>query len=135
MVFSMMSGLWARTITPFSSVMAWPRGKKVEYAYSDRELEALTKNRKGYLLQRYKGLGEMNPKQLWETTMDPLHRSLLKVTIEDAAEAEHRVTVLMGDKVEKRKQYISDHADFNRKDAFEKKEGTGIGQGTGSDDD
>ena len=111
------------------------QGKKVLYAYSDRELEALTKNRKGHHLQRYKGLGEMNPKQLWETTMDPVNRSLVRVTIEDAAEAEHRVTVLMGDKVEKRKQYISDHADFNRKDAFAKKEGTAIGQGTGPDGD
>lgn len=111
------------------------RGKNVQYAYSDKELEALTKGQKGYRLQRYKGLGEMNPRQLWETTMDPMHRSLIRVTIEDAAEAEHRVTVLMGDKVEKRKQYISDHADFNRKDTFAQKGGEGVGQRVESNDD
>ncbi len=99
------------------------RGKTVQYAYTDAELERLTRDKKGYTLQRYKGLGEMNPQQLWETTMDPMRRSLIRVGIEDAAEAERRVTVLMGDQVEKRKQYIADHADFNRQDTFAAKEG------------
>ena len=73
---------------------------------------------KGYTLQRYKGLGEMNPEQLWETTMNPANRSLIRVGIEDAADVEHLVTLLMGDKVAPRKEYISEHADFNRDDSF-----------------
>lgn len=97
-------------------------GKTVHYAYSDKELDEYTKGKKKYSLQRYKGLGEMNPKQLWDTTMNPDGRSLIRVTIDDAAEAEQRVTVLMGDKVEKRKQYIADYADFNKEDHFAIKE-------------
>ena len=60
----------------------------------------------------------MNPEQLWDTTMNPANRKLMQVTIEDAAEAERMVTVLMGDKVEPRKEYISAHANFNREDHF-----------------
>lgn len=88
-------------------------GKQVKYLYSDEELAAFTANLKDYSLQRYKGLGEMNPEQLWDTTMNPNNRSLLQVTIEDAAEAERRLTVLMGDKVEPRKEYIKQYADFD----------------------
>ena len=95
------------------------RGNKVQYAYDDAELAKLTKgSAKGYTLQRYKGLGEMNPEQLWETTMDPANRKLMKVTIEDGAQAERLVTILMGDKVEPRREYISQYADFNREDSF-----------------
>ena len=70
-------------------------------------------------LQRYKGLGEMNPEQLWETTMNPEGRKLMQVTIEDGAEAERMVSVLMGDKVEPRRDYIAQYANFNREDNFE----------------
>ncbi len=90
-----------------------------EYVYSDNELpSAITRAGRGYSLQRYKGLGEMNPEQLWETTMDPEKRSLVQVTIEDATEAEKMVTTLMGDDIESRKKYINEHANFDREDEF-----------------
>lgn len=97
------------------------KGDEIKYAYSDDELNRLTKGLKGYVLQRYKGLGEMNPEQLWETTMNPLNRTLIKVSLEDAANIERMVTVLMGNKVDPRKEYISAHADFNKTDTFEER--------------
>ena len=94
---------------------------KVEYVYSDVELPAvIEKFGKGYEIQRYKGLGEMNPDQLWDTTMDPAKRTLVRVGIEDAANAELLITTLMGDNVEARKQYLSQYVDFNKEDKFEK---------------
>lgn len=99
------------------------KGNNVTYAYDDEELARITKGMKGYTLQRYKGLGEMNPEQLWETTLNPENRSLVRVTIEDAAYVEHLVTLLMGDKVAPRKEYIAEHANFNRVDSFEDKIG------------
>ncbi len=96
------------------------KGSKVWYAYDDKELAKMTKEAgKGYTLQRYKGLGEMNPEQLWATTMDPAQRKLMQVTIEDAALADRRITILMGDKVEPRRDYIIEHAEFNKEDHFE----------------
>ena len=97
------------------------KGKDVFYAYDDADLNKLTKGLKGYTLQRYKGLGEMNPEQLWETTLNPENRSLVQVTIDDAAYVEHLVTLLMGDKVAPRKEYITEHADFNKVDTFEER--------------
>ena len=97
------------------------KGKEVFYAYDDAELNKLTKGLKGYTLQRYKGLDEMNPEQLWETTLNPENRSLVQVTIDDAAYVEHLVTLLMGDKVAPRKEYITEHADFNKVDTFEER--------------
>jgi len=90
-----------------------------EYAYDDKELKKLTAGKKNYTIQRYKGLGEMNPEQLWETTMDPQNRKLMRVTLEDAAREDEIITILMGDKVDPRREYIISHAEFNKEDSFE----------------
>ena len=93
--------------------------KGVRYAYDDKELESMLEEAgRGYTLQRYKGLGEMNPEQLWETTLSPESRTLMRVTIESAAEAEQMVTMLMGDDSKSRKDYIFREANFNKKDNF-----------------
>ncbi|MFU2181478.1 DNA topoisomerase IV subunit B [Streptococcus pluranimalium] len=95
--------------------MSKGKGKRevVEYAWSDGELEELRqKFGKGSILQRYKGLGEMNADQLWETTMNPETRTLIKVTIDDLARAERRVSILMGDKAAPRRQWIEDNVKF-----------------------
>ncbi|MGN0780669.1 MAG: type IIA DNA topoisomerase subunit B [Christensenellales bacterium] len=98
------------------------KGDKTQYLYDDAALNKAIKTiGKGYSLQRYKGLGEMNPEQLWETTMNPENRTLIRVNIEDAADVEHLVTLLMGDKVGPRKEYISEYANFNKVDSFEEK--------------
>ncbi len=95
------------------------RKDEVRYFYDDAALEEGKKEMgKTALLQRFKGLGEMNPEQLWDTTMDPAHRALTRVTIEDAAAADKRITVLMGDDSAIRKDYIYKYADFNRVDDF-----------------
>ncbi|HEL2246318.1 TPA: DNA topoisomerase IV subunit B, partial [Streptococcus suis] len=100
--------------------MSKGKGKteKIAYAWSDGELEDLRKDfGKGFILQRYKGLGEMNADQLWETTMNPETRTLIRVTIEDLVRAERRVSVLMGDKVEPRRKWIEDNVKFTLEEA------------------
>jgi DNA gyrase subunit B len=102
------------------------KGNKSIYAYNDAELRAAQQALgKDANVQRYKGLGEMNPEQLWETTMNPATRKLYQVELDDAAEAERLVTLLMGDKAEPRKLYISEHANFNKEDSFYKEKVSG----------
>ena len=94
-------------------------GSAEEYAYDDKELqEKIDKVGRGYLIQRYKGLGEMSAEQLWDTTMDPMRRNLTQVTIEDAVAAEDMITTLMGDRVEGRKEFLNQNANFNKTDTF-----------------
>ena len=93
-------------------------GNKEHYLWTNEELREMTRGKSNYKIQRYKGLGEMNAHQLWETTMDPEHRSLVKVNITDVALAEKRVSVLMGDAVEPRKNWINENVVFTLEDSY-----------------
>lgn len=93
----------------------------VRYIYDDAEYEKIVgKDAGSYSVQRYKGLGEMTAEQLWETTMDPAKRVLVRVTLEDVAEAERMIDTLMGDNIEARRRYISENANFNKISTFDK---------------
>ena len=94
-------------------------GNKEHYIWTNEELKELTQGKTNYKIQRYKGLGEMNASQLWETTMDPEKRSMVKVSITDGALAEKRVSVLMGDSVEPRKNWINENVVFTLEDNYQ----------------
>ncbi|GHU72513.1 DNA gyrase subunit B [Clostridia bacterium] len=96
------------------------RGSTTKYAYDDIELRKITKTvGRDYTVQRYKGLGEMDPEQLWMTTMNPANRKLLQVTLDDAADSERMVSLLMGERVDPRREFIIKHANFNKHDSFQ----------------
>ena len=101
--------------------LKYTKNKKVveEYLWNEEELKAFLNINKGVEIQRYKGLGEMNSEQLWETTMDPETRTLIKVTLDDVAIIERRVSILMGDNVEPRKEWINKNVKFTMEDDFE----------------
>ena len=94
------------------------RSNKYTYAWTEEEREMISKKYKTYTIQRYKGLGEMNSSQLWETTMNPETRALIQVKIDSLAEADQRISILMGDKVGPRKEWIDNYVSFSNEDDF-----------------
>ncbi len=106
-------------LPPLFKVTRKVKNKRViEYCWSEEELEELTKSYKSYNIQRFKGLGEMNAGQLWDTTMNPETRTLIQVNIEDLADADQRIKILMGDKVEPRREWIETNVTFSTEDHF-----------------
>ena len=92
------------------------KGNTIKYAYNDAEMAILSQEMPGAKVNRYKGLGEMNPEQLWETTMNPDNRVIVQITIEDAEKADEAFTILMGDQVEPRRRFIETNAQYAKLD-------------------
>ncbi len=108
---------------PLYKIAKKGKSDEVHYAWTDDEREMICKHLKTYSIQRYKGLGEMNADQLWETTMNPKSRTLIQVTIEDLADAEQRIAILMGGKVAPRKEWIDTFVSFEKEDDFSIEDG------------
>ena len=94
------------------------KNNKIEYAWTDEELKAKLEQHKNVQIQRFKGLGEMNAEQLWDTTMNPETRTLIQVRIEDFSDAENRVNTLMGENVAPRREWIDNNVSFEIEDNF-----------------
>ena len=92
------------------------KGQTVKYAYNEAEMAVLSQEMPGAKISRYKGLGEMNPEQLWETTMNPDNRVIVQITIDDAEKADEAFTILMGDQVEPRRRFIEENAQYAKLD-------------------
>jgi topoisomerase-4 subunit B len=105
-------------LPPLYKIAKTGKKEEIKYAWTEQDRETVCKSFKNYTIQRYKGLGEMNAGQLWDTTMNPETRTLIKVTIEDLADAENRIQVLMGDEVEPRKEWIDANVSFATEDDF-----------------
>ena len=106
-------------LPPLYKITAKVRNKaNIIYAWSDEELDSLTRELRSYNIQRFKGLGEMNASQLWDTTMNPTSRTLIQVNIDDLADADQRISILMGDKVEPRRDWIENNVTFSSEDDF-----------------
>jgi topoisomerase-4 subunit B len=110
-------------LPPLYKITKLGKKEEIRYAWTEEDREALCKSFKTYNIQRYKGLGEMNAPQLWETTMDPKTRTLIRVHVEDMADAEQRISILMGDDVEPRKEWIDTNVSFADEDDYEIGEG------------
>lgn len=105
-------------LPPLYKITRVGKKEEVRYAWTEEEREEISKTFKSYNIQRFKGLGEMNAPQLWDTTMNPETRTLIRVNIEDLAEAESRIGILMGDEVEPRKEWIDTNVNFTNDDDF-----------------
>ncbi len=106
-------------LPPLYKVTRKVKGKEVnKYAWNDEKLDKLMAENRNGTIQRFKGLGEMNASQLWDTTMNPKTRTLIQVTIDDLADADQRITILMGDKVEPRRDWIESNVEFSIEDNF-----------------